>query len=115
MLSRDNMGGLNVFFSNLPTWLKSNPPSNIFKLNLTTPIGFLQFKNTEEEEWSSKMLEVCSQNSDIDFGYQLGDPNLSIKIQLGDPNLSVKIGRFSCEISEEGYSRTLDSKDCVLV
>ena len=58
------------------------------------------------------MLEVCSQNSDIDFGYQLGDPNLSVKIggfsckisevcsqnsdidfgyQLGDPNLSIKI------------------------
>ena len=98
------MGGLNVFFSYLPTWLKSNPLSNIFKLNLTTPIGFLQIKNTEEEEWSSKMLEVFSQNSDINLGYQ-----------LGDPNLFVKIGRFSCEISEEGYSRTLDDKNHVFV
>ena len=104
MHSDYSMGGLNVLFSNLPTWLKRNPPSNIFKLNLTTPIGFLQIKDTEEEEWSSKMLEVCSQNSDIDFGYQ-----------LGDPNLSVKIGRFSCEISEEGYSRTLDGKNYVFV
>ena len=93
------MGGLNV-----PTWLKSNPPSYIFKLNLTAPIGFLQIKDTEEEEWISKMLEVCSQNSDIDFGYQ-----------LGDPNLSVKIGRFSCEISEKGYSRTLDGTNYVFV
>ena len=69
-----------------------------------TPIVFLQIKNTEEEEWSSKMLEVCSQNSDINLGYQ-----------LGDPNLFVKIGRFSCEISEEGYSRTLDGKNYVFV
>ena len=99
------MGGLNVFFfSNLPTWLKSKPPINIFKLNLTTLIGFLQIKNTEEEEWSSKMLEVCSQNSDINLGYQ-----------LGDPNLFVKMCRFSCKISEEGYSRTLDGKNCVFV
>ena len=50
------------------------------------------------------MLEVCSQNSDIDFGNQ-----------LGDPNLSVKIGRFSSKISEEGYSRTLDGKNYVFV
>ena len=82
------------------------------------------------------MLEVFSQNSDIDFGYQLGDPNLSVKIggfsckisevcsqnsdidfgyQLGDPNLSVKIGGFSCKFSEEGYSRTLDGKNYVFV
>ena len=47
---------------------------------------------------------VCSQNSDIDFGYQ-----------LGDPNLSVEIGRFSCEIFEEGYSRTLDGTNYVFV
>ena len=47
---------------------------------------------------------VSSQHSDIDFGYQ-----------FWDPTLSVEIGRFSCEISEEGYSRTLDGTNYVFV
>ena len=47
---------------------------------------------------------VCFQNSDIDFGYQFGNPTLSIEI-----------GRFNCKISEEGYSRTFDFMDYIFV
>ena len=45
---------------------------------------------------------VFSQNSDIDFGYQ-----------FGDPTVSVKIVRLGCKISEEGCSRNLEGMEYV--
>ena len=47
---------------------------------------------------------IFSQNSDIDFEYQ-----------CGDPTVSVKIGRLGCKIPKEGCSKNLEGIDYVFL